>query len=350
MVPRHRLRLVRVLILLSLVTLLITYISSQHPHIVQPDIHPEDSQFCKAHGFRTYPRKRKVYDLFLISTELDWLEIRLHELSPYVDYFVIIESQTTFTGLPKPAYFQENRQNFSHFEKQIIYRLIEDPGSSVGTRTWDHEDFMRNSLFNSVFPSLIGSNEEAQEGDVLVISDIDEVPKPQTLQILRNCAFPDRLTLRSHFYYYSFQFIHIGEQWAHPQATVFHGLNGTILPKDLRNGEASGLAGLFTWWYKADLWNSAWHCSSCFATLREMKTKMQSFSHVGWNTAQNRDSGTILERVRSGKDLFGRVGEYYRFVEGNEDLPGYVKDNGERFGYMLNRSGGDAGFRDVDVD
>jgi beta-1,4-mannosyl-glycoprotein beta-1,4-N-acetylglucosaminyltransferase len=53
----------------------------------------------RAHGFA--PRnalkdKRKVYDLVLMSTELDWPEIRLYALSRYVDYFVIIESPTNF--------------------------------------------------------------------------------------------------------------------------------------------------------------------------------------------------------------------------------------------------------------
>jgi hypothetical protein len=63
---------------------------------------PNDAKvICHAHGFSVetgLKGKRKVYDLTLISTELDWLEIRLHTLSLYVDYFVVIKSPTTFTG------------------------------------------------------------------------------------------------------------------------------------------------------------------------------------------------------------------------------------------------------------
>ncbi len=57
--------------------------------------------------YATRDRRRKVYDLFLINTELDFLEIRLHELDSEVDYFVILESgmpslsQTSF-NCPSP--------------------------------------------------------------------------------------------------------------------------------------------------------------------------------------------------------------------------------------------------------
>lgn len=42
--------------------------------------------------YATRDQRRKVYDLFLINTELDFLEIRLNELDKEVDYFVILES------------------------------------------------------------------------------------------------------------------------------------------------------------------------------------------------------------------------------------------------------------------
>ena len=372
LLSRPRLRPIR-LVFLSLLLVLV-WISVKvwkHKntfHILQPDLYrwstlgpaqhlllPDKiAGFCRAHGFKEHlnvDRERKVYDLFLLSTELDWLEIRLHTLGPYVDYFVIVESRTTFTGLSKPTYLADNWDKFAAFHGKIIHRVVEDPGSAVGSRTWDHEDYMRNAIFDNVFPGLVGTAREARKGDVLVISDIDEVPKPETLFVLRKCDFPDRLTLRSHFYYYSFQWLHRGEQWAHPQATVYHGLDGTILPKDLRNGEAAShgwfyLNHLRTWWQKSDLWNAAWHCSSCFATIKEMQTKMESFSHAPWNTAENKGPKTIVERVRSGKDLFGRESEVYDRVKDNRDVPAYVEQHKGAFGYLLDRDGEDGGFTD----
>lgn len=312
---------------------------------------------CQAHGFPSSnkhgPEKRKVYHLFLLSTELDMLEITLHTLARHVDYFVIVECPTTFTGLEKPLYLKDNWARFAAFHPQIIHRIVEDPGSAVlGSRTWDHEDFLRNALFDHVFPSLLGTTQEAMPNDVLIVSDIDEIPKPATVEVLRRCEFPARLTLRSHFYYYSFQWRHRGAQWAHPQATVYRGLDDTILPKDLRNGEPATpgflwLNVLRAWWEKAEILDAGWHCSSCFSTVSEMQQKMDSFSHQGWNTEANHDTKTIVQRVRQGLDLFGREGELYDRSEGNEDLPQYILTQGQRFGYLVDRDGENAGFSDV---
>ncbi|KAF2716012.1 glycosyltransferase family 17 protein [Polychaeton citri CBS 116435] len=313
--------------------------------------------FCAQKGMKPYRKNRKhgnyrkVYDMFLLAGELDWLEIRLHTLASYVDYFVIAESPKTFTGLDKPLHLRENWNRFTKFHTQIIYRIVPDPGASVGPRVWDHEDYMRNALFDQVFPALMGTEEAPRIGDALVVSDIDEVPRPDTMLTLRNCDFPRRLTLRSHFYYYSFQWKHVGDQWAHPQATTFHGLRDTIKPVNLRNGDGGhGLLPIWPLqreWEKAELADAGWHCSSCFATIKQMVSKMESFSHQSLNTAENRDPKNITERVRNGLDLFGRVGENYIRTDNNNDIPKYILDNREEFGYMLNRDGRNAGFLDA---
>jgi beta-1,4-mannosyl-glycoprotein beta-1,4-N-acetylglucosaminyltransferase len=321
--------------------------------LLPPD---EIESTCRAHGFtpgNVQINKRKVYDLVLMSTELDWLGIRLHTLSHYVDYFVIIESPTTFTGKSKPLHLRDNWDRFKDFHHMIIYRIVEDPVQSQ--RIWDHEDYLRDALFNSVFPGLTGTTQQANPGDVLVISDMDEIIRPGAMLLLRHCLIPARLTLRSQFYYYSYQWRHRGPQWAHPDATVYRG-DRSIMPNNLRQGllgsEWAPVASLRRWWDRGTLWNAGWHCSSCFASVAEMRTKMHSFSHQGWNTADNRELRTLINRVRHGLDLFGRAGEMYDKVEGNEDVPPYVSEQYRskgRFKYLLDRDGKDAGFEDFET-
>lgn len=195
---------------------------------------------CHAHGFTARDQVEqpvKIYDLVLLSTELDWLDIRLHTMADYVDYFVIVESSTTFTGKPKPLYLKDNWDLFEDFHHKIIYRVIEDMIQSQ--RIWDHEDFFRDALFNSVFPNLVDTLAQANLGDVLVVSDLDEILRPETLLLLRHCRIPARLTLRTHFYYYSFQWHHQGPQWPHPDVTVYRG-PATIKPNDLQQGLLEG--------------------------------------------------------------------------------------------------------------
>jgi beta-1,4-mannosyl-glycoprotein beta-1,4-N-acetylglucosaminyltransferase len=84
-----------------------------------------DENMCKLHNWepRRDAKNVKVLDAILMSSELDLLEIRLNELDPVVDRFFIVESNATFTGLPKETYFQNNRARFDKFSKKISYRL-----------------------------------------------------------------------------------------------------------------------------------------------------------------------------------------------------------------------------------
>ena len=47
----------------------------------------------------------KIFDCFTFFNELELLELRLKMLSPYVDYFVLVESNITFRGDSKTFLF-----------------------------------------------------------------------------------------------------------------------------------------------------------------------------------------------------------------------------------------------------
>lgn len=303
---------------------------------------------CRAHRWAAYPHRRsrrKVYDLFMVNNEIDMLKIRLNELYRFVDYFVILEANTTFTGLPKSMISDTTWEtDFGSLKPKIIRRTLIDPGLQ-STVTWDHEDLQRNAMFDQVLPMLSGA-QKPEIGDVIIVSDVDEIPRSETLTVLRNCDFPRRLTLRSRFYYYSFQWLHRGEEWAHPQVTTYADKK-TIRPANLRNGEGGTvLSNWLAFKDKADLWNASWHCSFCFSTLEATLRKISSSSHTMYDTDEFRDRAGIVERVRAGRDLFDREEQLYEKIEGNTDIPGFLKANAEEFQYMLNRDGEDAGFRD----
>ncbi|KAL6721438.1 3-isopropylmalate dehydratase [Lecanora helva] len=298
---------------------------------------------CQHYRFEPYAtrdRLRKVYDLFLINTELDFLEIRLHELDSEVDYFVILESTTTFQMDPKPLYLQEKLSQFAAFQHKIIHRVI-DPSAVANLPkddTWEQERYTRNALFDSVLLSLTGP-QAPNQGDVLLIGDIDEIPRLSILTTLRNCAFPPRVTLRTQMYYYSYQWLHRGALWHHPQATYYNGPENTVKPESLRTGGDPDV----------ELYMAGWHCSSCFGNMQELKNKIRSFSHRGYNQAYFLEEGRLVEKVRRGEDLFEREGEVFDRVEGNVDVPGVLREEGSRrrFAYMLDRDTGDANFRDL---
>lgn len=304
-------------------------------------------QLCAAHGFTPYPvipqaPRRKVYDLTMVNTELDWLEIRLDALYDEVDLFVVVESPKTFHGHPKPMLAKESWDRFAKYHDKMLHHELEFPSSFHPRRTWDYETLQRDASFEQVFPKLTGDRAPAL-GDVLVVADVDEIPRPDTLRTLRACTFPRRLTLYSQFYYYSFQFRKTGSEWQHPQATFYEGQQQTLKPDDLRSGK--GGFPVLRWFETGSYANSSWHCSSCFDSIELFLNKMASFSHKWMNGAQFRDRDKIAAAVREGQDLWGRSNNKFVKVEDNEDLPPMVQ-NDTRFTYMRDRSGESAGFRD----
>lgn len=124
-----------------------------HPAFAEDGVHgflplSEAQDICQRRRWEPYAtrnQRRKVYDLFLINTELDFLEIRLNELDKEVDYFVVLESNTTFQMNPKPLHLQINIHKFKDFEHKIIHRVLDDSGAKKipNDDTWEHERYTR---------------------------------------------------------------------------------------------------------------------------------------------------------------------------------------------------------------
>lgn len=303
--------------------------------------------FCAAHRYsvftpRSVSNQRKVYDLVMVNSELDFLEIRLNTLYDQVNYFIIVESPKTFQGDKKPLVIKNSWAYFRRYHDKMIYHELAFPTSFHPHRAWDYEDLQRDAMYEQVMLTLEGPRSPMQ-GDVIIVADVDEIPRPQTVLVLRTCNYPRRLTLASKFYYYSFQFLHTGPEWQHPQATYYQG-SRTLKPTNLRNGD--GGFALLRGREKGVLNNAGWHCSSCFATMEQFLNKMSSFSHGWMNAERYRDKDKIAAAVRDGRDLWERQQDTFIKIEKNKDIPPLVLEEPERFGYMTNRDGPSAGFTD----
>lgn len=296
----------------------------------------EDAKhYCGTRRWEPYPdrdKKRKVYDLFMINTEVDWLEIRLGELASEVDYFVVLESAVDFKNRPKPLYVWDNWKRFSKWHHQIIHHVLNVTGTDFKD-AWDREHFSRNAMMDQVFPTLEGAS-AVNMGDVILVSDVDEIPRADIIKALRNCMFPQRLTLRTDYYRYSFQWVLREEQWKHPQATFYKG-DETVKPESLRMDRQD-----------AEIYNAGWHCSSCLASLQDMVNKITSFSHNEFNKPEFTDPKRLLQRVRQGRDPYDREVKMYDRIDWNPDVPQYLLKHREEFAYLLDRDPPGANFKD----
>ncbi|KAG0275160.1 hypothetical protein BGZ95_009124 [Linnemannia exigua] len=146
-------------------------------------------------GERVWPRTR-VIDIIAINNELDLLDIRLHELDSVVDLFIILESRTTFSENAKPLYYQQDiipplstPPRFSSFAHKIRHGIIPPMPESERYRIshgkflewpgWEQEIYQRNIGLKVALELA-----RPREGDWIMVSDLDEVPRKSVLRAL----------------------------------------------------------------------------------------------------------------------------------------------------------------------
>ncbi|MCC6887079.1 MAG: hypothetical protein IT536_00860 [Hyphomicrobiales bacterium] len=115
----------------------------------------------------------RVFDCFTFFNELDVLDIRLAELDPLVDFFVIVEAPWTFTARSKPLHFAENRSRYERYAPKIIHVVVDDLPVEAPSH-WIRETHQRDAIMRGL--------SRARPDDRIIISDCDEIPKPRLLR------------------------------------------------------------------------------------------------------------------------------------------------------------------------
>ena len=115
-----------------------------------------------------------IYDCFSYWDEDLLLDLRLNILNKFVDYFVIVEGNKTWQNNPKKLKF--DIKNFNNFKNKIIYVPVTDLPD--GEDPYLRENYQRNAIVNGL------SN--ANDNDLIIISDLDEIPNPKSIKNFRD--------------------------------------------------------------------------------------------------------------------------------------------------------------------
>lgn len=118
----------------------------------------------------------KIYDCSLFRNELDLLELRLTELYNHVDHFVIVESTHTFQGEPKELILKNNWDKFSKWHDKIIHVIVDDMPNNGNA--WANDFHQRNSIIRGLV--------DADDEDLVIICDGDEILRPEIIDDMRN--------------------------------------------------------------------------------------------------------------------------------------------------------------------
>lgn len=134
----------------------------------------------------------RIFDAFPFFNELDVLEIRLAELAPIVDKFVIVECKETYGGDFKPLYLQSNWSRFAPWHDKIVPVVIDKleppqkhrvseyaPGVSANDVRTQGRQREANAR-EQILPHLIAAG--IQPDDYLSFGDCDEIPSRDAIQ------------------------------------------------------------------------------------------------------------------------------------------------------------------------
>ena len=117
---------------------------------------------------------RKIFDVFLFNNELRILQMKLHEMTGWVDGFVLVEARQTFTGTPKPLVFQENREQFAAFADKLVHVVVDRFPDHI-RHPWAREYYQRDM-------GITGLSGRVREDDLVIVSDSDEVISKEAVQ------------------------------------------------------------------------------------------------------------------------------------------------------------------------
>ncbi|QRW22128.1 glycosyltransferase family 17 protein [Rhizoctonia solani] len=153
------------------------------PHFHALGLEPSPA-ICKLHETEPREQDRQVWDAVLFSTELDLLEVRLNELDGVVDRFFVVESDRTFTGIPKKPVLQDAllSPQFARFRPKITYQLhpgrVPNKGESPFNVEREHRLAMTKLINSAISLPLTAA-------PLVIMSDVDEIPAAHTIALVK---------------------------------------------------------------------------------------------------------------------------------------------------------------------
>ena len=228
-----------------------------------------------------------IYDCFMYFDEDLLLDLRFNILNKYIKKFVITEATYTHNGTKKELRFDINK--FKKFKDKIDYIVVDKPppnilnlikGESEGKRG---EKLILNGMARDYFQRehLNKGITQAEEEDLILISDLDEIPNLENLDFSK--IGNKILLFEQKMFYYKLNLFYENLTWLGSKATK---KKNFLSPQWLRNIKGKNypkwrLDVLFSKKKYSNLFfvkNGGWHFT-CLRTPEELEKKLLNFAH-----------------------------------------------------------------------
>ena len=286
-----------------------------------------------------------IYDCFMYFDEDLLLDIRLNFLDKFVKKFVIVEANYTHNGNKKKLNFDINK--FKKFKDKIIYINVEKEPENIiklsegETKEARGEKLILNGMARDYFQrqSIQRGLLEAKDDDIILISDLDEIPNLQNFNLTN--LDNNILIYEQKIFYYKFNLHYENFAWHGTRAIKKRNL---LSPQWLRNIKSKKypkwrLDTLFSKKKYSNLIfekNGGWHFT-CLRSPKDLEKKLLNFAHH----YEFEESKKLINEKRiiydykvdqkdykwSGKSTLKKINLTL--------LPDYISDNKEKFAEWL---------------
>ncbi|EOS74294.1 hypothetical protein C819_03047 [Lachnospiraceae bacterium 10-1] len=276
-----------------------------------------------------------VYDCIPFFNELDILKLRLHILDPIVDQFVIEEATVTFSGEKKELCFEKNKAMFQEFLPKITYLVVDD--SPIQATTHERDKFQKNALIKGL--------KDATDEDVIILSDVDEIPNPKVLKKIIAEFNPDKVYHLAQRMFYCFinmeeisgSLLSITGEFPGAEKKMWLGtkvFGKRSIPKagiiEMREASTTAPGAV-------RVEDGGWHFGYMGSRQerdvgKRIGTKVVAAAHQEYNNADT--LAEAMDKLILGQDIFGRDARFKR-VEVDESYPEYLLSHIEEYRYLI---------------
>lgn len=257
-----------------------------------------------------------IIDVFTFNGEREILKLHLSILGDYVDKFIIVEANKTFSGYDKPLYFFRDQRYFKPWWKKIEYYVVndwEDEGlwdlarnspNTKGAAHWQQEFYIKESIKKALIKAKV------QDDDVVYLGDVDEIWSPYEAVVGIN-----KLKLKVYAYYLNNR---SNEEFWGTVVAPYRAIKDKVFNHIRSHPE-----------YRTEReWG--WHFTS-MGGLKEVQRKLNdSYTTESYNTAQIQE--LLPERHRKGSDYLGRD---FTFQIDESQWPDYLTKNKAQYKHLL---------------
>ena len=290
----------------------------------------------------------KIYDCITYMNEDIVLDLRLNYLNNYVDKFIIVESRYFHNGKKKKLFFDIKK--FSKFKKKIVYLVLDhepkdiEPINSFDSAETKNSKHILNGMKRDFYQRnyIMNGLKESNDNDIILISDIDEIPKMDSLDI--KSINNELIFFNQKMFYYKFNLCSKTINWFGTRACKKRNL---LNPQWLRNIKSRS----YPLW-RLDLFfsknkytnikiinNGGWHFSY-INSPQEIENKLKNYAHYREYELDPLGVEKIQERIINKTTVYNLAADMKtsKFTSGQklekvstEILPDYLKNNKDKY-------------------